>query len=208
MLQFSIESKLVSLPLIIKMATATRKRSRATVVNQEAIGQASAFLQDLPVKPKESLSLREAVEQMQEFLQAALEKGYSYQDLAAILEEQGIKISVLTLKNYIPSGKRQAGKTKARRSRKSVQDESAPVEAAVSSPAVSAEDDSTIKPRRGRAKKTETAPEVVSTPEPARRGRKKAVDTAAPETAKPTRKSSTLKTAAKPATTRRRKSST
>jgi|SRR5579883_2423448 len=104
------------------MATATRQRSRATVVNQDNVGQANTLLQELPQKPKADLSLKEAVRQMQVALRAALAKGYSYQDLATLLNEQGIKISALTLKNYLPSGKRPVtrGKRSIRSSQKDV----------------------------------------------------------------------------------------
>ncbi|NJP11503.1 MAG: hypothetical protein HC866_20160 [Leptolyngbyaceae cyanobacterium RU_5_1] len=147
------------------MATATRKRPKATAVNHQLVGQASALLQELPEKQKEDLSLREAISQMQEPLRAALAKGYNYADLAAMLSEQGIKISPLTLKNYVPSGKRQATKTKAKRVKKSVSEEAAPSQ---SSPEVTAPDASTETPaptpaKRGRAKSAGTAKPAAKT---------------------------------------------
>jgi hypothetical protein len=96
--------------MVINMAVATGKRPKAAVVKQEAIDNTSAFLQSLPDKPKEDMSLREAIEQMREPLRAALLKGYTYQELAAMLSDQGIKISAFTLKNYVPSGRRRAAK--------------------------------------------------------------------------------------------------
>lgn len=157
------------------MATATRKRPRATAVNQELVGQASAFLQDLPEKQKEDLSLRQAVQQMQEPLKAALAKGYSYEDLAKMLAGKGINISALTLKNYIPSGKRQTAKTKAKRVKKSVGEAATPVEPASAEavapqePSETYADDVAAEPtpaptkaRRGRAKSTETTKSAVA----------------------------------------------
>jgi hypothetical protein len=94
--------------MVKNMAVATGKRPKAAVVKQEAIDNTSAFLQSLPDKPKEDMSLREAIEQMREPLRAALLKGYTYQELAAMLSDQGIKISAFTLKNYVPSGRRRA----------------------------------------------------------------------------------------------------
>lgn len=92
------------------MPTSTGKKPKATLVKQDAIEQTSVFLQSLPEKPKENLSLREAIDQMQDSLREALAKGYNYQELAAMLTEQGIKISAFTLKNYVPSGRRRAAK--------------------------------------------------------------------------------------------------
>jgi len=104
------------------MSLAPRKRTRATTVSPDSVEQATVFLQELPEKPKEDLSLREAVGQMQDSLKAALAKGYSYDELAKMLAEQGIQISAFTLKNYVPSGKRSASKGKPRKS-KAVQDD-------------------------------------------------------------------------------------
>lgn len=82
------------------------KGSRATLVKQSAVEDARVFLQALPEKPKEDLSLKETVDKLKAPLQAALAKGYTYPELAAQLESQGIHISATTLKNYLPSGKR------------------------------------------------------------------------------------------------------
>jgi IS30 family transposase len=91
------------------MATTTR-RSKSANIAPSVVIQAEAFLNDLPAKPKEQLSLREAVGQLQEQIQEALAKGYSYQDVADMLAQQGIMISASTLKNYVPSGKRRSTK--------------------------------------------------------------------------------------------------
>ncbi|MDX2231485.1 MAG: hypothetical protein NW220_17750 [Leptolyngbyaceae cyanobacterium bins.349] len=93
------------------------------MVSPDAIEQATTFLQELPEKPKEDLSLREAVGQMQESLKAALAKGYSYEELAQMLAGQGIQISAFTLKNYVPSGKRSVSKGKPRKTKKDQADE-------------------------------------------------------------------------------------
>lgn len=94
------------------MAVATR-RSKSVTIQPTIVTTASSFLEELPAKPKENFSLREAVDQLRDPLKSALGKGYSYQDLALMLRDQGIEISASTLKNYVPSGKRQASKAKA-----------------------------------------------------------------------------------------------
>ena len=92
------------------MAAVTTKRPKASAVKQSSIKDTNAFLESLPEKPKEDLSLREAVEQMRDSVRGALAKGYTYQELAAMLTEKGIKISAFTLKNYVPSGRRRSTK--------------------------------------------------------------------------------------------------
>lgn len=92
------------------MAAVPTKRPKASAVKQASIKDTNAFLQSLPEKPKEDLSLREAVEQMRDSVRGALAKGYTYQELAAMLTEKGIKISAFTLKNYVPSGRRRSSK--------------------------------------------------------------------------------------------------
>lgn len=100
------------------MAATPGKRSKATLVKKEMVEEANSFLQDLPEKQKEDLSLKEAVNKLREPIQEALAKGYSYPDLAKMLSEKGIKISALTLKNYAPSGRKQGTKAKPRRAKK------------------------------------------------------------------------------------------
>ena len=94
------------------MPTAVKGRSKSAAVSRDVVESAGSFLSTLPEKPKEELSLRESMGHLRESVQAALAKGYSYQDLADLLGKQGINISATTLKNYVPSGKRQAARDK------------------------------------------------------------------------------------------------
>ncbi len=194
------------------MAATTRKRPKSTLVKQETVGHAIAFLQDLPEKTKEDLSLREAVEQMREPIRAALAKGYSYDDVAKMLSDKGIKISALTLKNYAPSGRRQASKTttrRPRRSTKSAADQSSPSNNA------KGEDDSESKASAiSTPKLTETATNGAEpAPTKPRRGRRKSVaaDAQSESTTRAksthTRKSPSEKPPAASTTTRRRRRS-
>ncbi|WP_421654640.1 hypothetical protein [Leptothermofonsia sp. ETS-13] len=194
------------------MAATTRKRPKSTLVKQETVGHAIAFLQDLPEKTKEDLSLREAVEQMREPIRAALAKGYSYDDVAKMLSDKGIKISALTLKNYAPSGRRQAGKTTTRRPRRSTK--SAAADQSSSSNNAKGEDDSEAKSSAITTPElTETATNGVEpAPTKPRRGRRKSVAAdAQPESTTRagltrTRKSSSEKPTASTTTRRRRRS--
>ncbi len=58
-------------------------------------------LGQLKEKPKEELTLRESIYFLRDKLKSALKKGYSYQDLSEILEEQQILVSASTLKQYL-----------------------------------------------------------------------------------------------------------
>jgi hypothetical protein len=91
------------------MAT-TLRRSKSANIAPSVVAKVHTFLDSLPVKPKEQLSLREAVSQLQPQIQEALSKGYSYQDVADMLAKQSITISASTLKNYVPSGRRKSAK--------------------------------------------------------------------------------------------------
>jgi hypothetical protein len=83
------------------MATNTRNRTKSANVSQTAISQVGSFLQDLSAKPREELSLREAIELLAEPIRGAMAKGYSQEDIVTILSENGIKTTVATLKRYI-----------------------------------------------------------------------------------------------------------
>ena len=173
------------------MATTTRKRPRTAAIKPEAVSTTIAFLEGLPEKEKEDLSLREAIGQMQETIKTALARGYSYEDVAKMLSEKGIKISALTLKNYAPSGRRQSSKTKSKRGRKSVAEIAASNGTTESEPAASKSAPSKARKTTSRSTKT--------------RGQAKA-DTKSETTVKPTRrrKATTPTAETQPATRKRR----
>lgn len=115
----------------------TRRSPNATLVTKDAIDQASDALQDLPEKTKEKLSLREAVDVLRDHITAALDKGYSYDDIAVMLAKQGVSIAPSSLKHYLARSNRQlrakgsGTQTRRRRTSKSADDEIPPlVEAA------------------------------------------------------------------------------
>lgn len=70
-------------------------------VTREKLESTLSKLETLSEKPKSELSLRESIYFLREKLQSALKKGYSYQDLSEILEQQEIKVSAATLKQYL-----------------------------------------------------------------------------------------------------------
>lgn len=88
-------------------------------IHVDTLQTALEKLEQLETKPKSELNLRESIFFLKDKLNSALKKGYSYQDLSEVLEEQKILISAATLKQYLT----EMGKKKSRsrkKSRKSV----------------------------------------------------------------------------------------
>jgi hypothetical protein len=75
-------------------------------------------LERLEEKPKEELSLRDSIYFLRDKLRLALKRGYSYQDLSELLEQQEILVSAATLKQYLTETDK--GATKRKRATKSV----------------------------------------------------------------------------------------
>ena len=65
-------------------------------------------LDKLHKKPKAEFTLRETIYQLRHKLNSALKKGYSYEDLAQILESQHITISPRTLQQYLSDTKKRS----------------------------------------------------------------------------------------------------
>jgi len=95
------------------MAGAKRRSPTATLVSKAAISQASLTLMDLPEKPKEIWSLREAINALQDQIILALDRGYDYSEISTTLTKQGVEISSSTLKYYLSGVRR--GKNGKRR---------------------------------------------------------------------------------------------
>ncbi|NJN87114.1 MAG: hypothetical protein HC881_13490 [Leptolyngbyaceae cyanobacterium SL_7_1] len=149
------------------------KRSTASPIPKTAIEQATTALQDLPEKPKEQWSLREAVNLMRDSINDALNKGYTYDEVAAMLTGQGVQINVQSLKYYLTRGKKEEKEgllpTKTRKTRRpraaKVADSAMSIvesESSTDTPlsllqgADATETDAPAKPRRGRAAKSTT----------------------------------------------------
>lgn len=70
-------------------------------IHVDTLQTALSKLEQLESKPKSELNLRESIFFLKDKLNAALKKGYSYQDLSEILSEQNILVSAATLKLYL-----------------------------------------------------------------------------------------------------------
>lgn len=170
------------------MISTTRRSPNATLVTKNSIDQAAEALQDLPEKTKEKLSLREAVDVLRDHITAALDKGYSYEDIAVMLAKQGVSIAPSSLKHYLARSNRQlrskTGGTQPRRRRTSAK-------ASVEDQDLS---DLSVPELEAALSEVEEAP---------KRGRR-ATKTSAPE-AKNTTRSTTSRTKAAPVSTPARK---
>jgi hypothetical protein len=154
------------------MAGAKRRSPTSTLVSKNAISQASTTLQDLPEKPKEIWSLREAINALKDQITLALDRGYSYPEISKMLSTQGVEISASTLKYYLSSVRREDGtKTKRRRTSGKLTEKTLSKATAAVEGAVSGE-----KKTRGRKPKAVEAVEVeveaeVPAAAPKKRGR-------------------------------------
>ena len=152
---------------------APRKRSSTkNNIPRTAVEQALEVLKELPEKPKEELSLGEAVELGREQILAALkEKNYSHEEIAATLSEHGLEITPSSLRYYLTRGrKKQEGSSKPTRSRTTRRaSRGRKSSAGVSSPSTTTEETSTAPAEAVETLAVETAettPEstVASTP--------------------------------------------
>jgi hypothetical protein len=70
----------------------------AQVMEEQRLDQIAISLDQLPKKER---SLREQITYLSPSILDALEKGYSYRDVAELLKAQGVVISISTLKQYV-----------------------------------------------------------------------------------------------------------
>lgn len=79
----------------------TGRSSTSLNVPKTIVEQATLTLQQLPEKPKEDWSLKEAIALLQEEILAALARGYSHEEVASLLTEKGVEINASSLKYYL-----------------------------------------------------------------------------------------------------------
>jgi hypothetical protein len=150
------------------MPSTSRRSPNATLVTKPAIDEAAEALENLPEKTKEKLSLREAVDVLRDQITAALDKGYSYEDIAAMLEKQDISIAPSSLKHYLARSNRQLKQetgTQTRRKRTATKPAEAETEdLAEPVSAIEAEPETEPAPkRRGRPPASEATPAATKT---------------------------------------------
>jgi hypothetical protein len=65
----------------------------------------------IPPKPKQGMTLREVIMKSKAMINLALKRGYTYEEIAAILTSEGISIKGATLKQYLTESKSKRSKT-------------------------------------------------------------------------------------------------
>jgi len=75
----------------------------ARAIEHERIEAAKSRLRALPEKPKapKTLSIAEAIRQIKNEVRAALKRGYTFDEIAQALKEDGIDVGTPTLKSYL-----------------------------------------------------------------------------------------------------------
>lgn len=178
------------------MTAKVLKRSRAKFVSKQTVEQMGISLQELPEKTPDTLSLRQTIERLREPIEAALAKGYSYDELVPMLAQQGINIQPSTLKRYVLSGgdrstrkRAGAGKTTTRQSRKKSGDAASSIIPTVPQTTVSLTEESEAPASRKRGRTAaKTSPESTASaeaqPEPTKQSRSRRTATGASAAAK------------------------
>lgn len=78
------------------------KRSVSPVpVEASTVSQVTQQLKQLPEKHRDTFTLKQAIAMLSQPILAALDKGYSYEELAEVLAGEGIAIAPTSLRHYL-----------------------------------------------------------------------------------------------------------
>lgn len=143
------------------MAPSRKRSTKSTSISPSSIEQTATALRALPEKEREVWSLREAISQLQEPIRTALDRGYTYEEVTSMLAEQGINISVFSLKRYLSltRPKPESGTEPTKRSRRRKSDAAAETSAETSAETESTPADEEPTPKRRRKSNPEAPPE-------------------------------------------------
>ncbi|HEY9828802.1 MAG TPA: hypothetical protein V6D19_25565 [Stenomitos sp.] len=89
-------------------------------IQKSTIDKTVSELKKLPQKKKDIFGLRDAIYAMYTDIQSVLGKGYSYDEVAALLSQGGIEIKAITLKQYLADYRRKGVKRSGSKSRQAV----------------------------------------------------------------------------------------
>ena len=81
-------------------------KSKRTTITREAADDFSRKLEQLPDKKKTELTPKELIFENSQQLDSLLERNYEYDDLVALLKEDGIQISKTTLRQYLSEARK------------------------------------------------------------------------------------------------------
>lgn len=78
-----------------------QKRTKRTTISRTLADKFAQKLEQLPEKKKTELTPKELIFENSEQLDDLLERGYDYDDLVALLKDDGINLSKATLRQYL-----------------------------------------------------------------------------------------------------------
>lgn len=99
----------------------TKKRLPPSVsVQKNSLEQTTSLLKQLPEKAKDGWTLKEAIAELFNPITGALDKGYSYEEIAGLLNEKKIAIAPTSLRYYLNAlrRKQKSQETSSKRTRK------------------------------------------------------------------------------------------
>lgn len=101
-------------------------RSSQTI-KKSTLDKTVTELKKLPSKPKDIFTLRDAIYEIYSDIQSVISKGYSFDEVAALLSKGGIEIKGITLKQYLADYRRKGQKGAGSKAKKPAVVGSAPV---------------------------------------------------------------------------------
>lgn len=89
-----------------------QKRTKRTTISRTLADKFTQKLEQLPAKKKTELTPKELIFENLKQLDDLLERGYEYDDLVALLKDDGIKLSKTTLRQYLNEARKSNGQGK------------------------------------------------------------------------------------------------
>lgn len=86
---------------------------KTNCITTDKLERLLSALKELPVKPREKLSLREAVMELAEAIRGAINKGYSLTDIAELFAQMNINVRPATISGYLRELTPKAGKKRS-----------------------------------------------------------------------------------------------
>jgi hypothetical protein len=112
----------------------TAKSSSTAIIPRRIVDQIKGVFKDSPVKEKDTFLLKEAIAEMLPEIEEMIQKGYSYDEIAALFSDHSVEVKGATLKKYCSELRKTAVAakgTKSKSQKAAVQDTKAAAEVEV-----------------------------------------------------------------------------
>jgi hypothetical protein len=112
----------------------TAKSSSTAIIPRRIVDQIKGALKDSPIKEKDTFLLKEAIAEMLPEIEEMIQKGYSYDEIAALFSDHSVEVKGATLKKYCSELRKTAVTvkgTKAKSRKTTAQDTKATAEVTV-----------------------------------------------------------------------------